>query len=167
MTIVSVLPVSGSVTGGTSVAVTLSVNHDGTAGTFCRFGTSVVSGALAGSVITCTAPASAAGSVSLEVSGNDQDFTVAGNTFLFYAAPAVTSVTPNNGPTGSAPTLTVTGADFLQIVAVGMQIRNQYRTDRDLCRRIVYCVRLSPRAPAGRRYAQQQRRRLCRYRRHI
>jgi len=109
-TVTSCSPSSGPASGGTSVTITgtgfasiTAVTFGGTSAT----GISVVNT----TSIVCTAPAHAAGAVSVVVTNSSGSGTKASG-FTFIAAPTVTSCSPNNGPPGGGTSVTITGTAF-------------------------------------------------------
>ena len=112
-TVSSVTPNNGPATGGTSVTV---------AGTNFVSGASVFFGGTAatnvvvvnGTQITATVPAHAVGAVNVLVTNTDtQSGTLANGYTYASTAPAVTSVTPNNGPVAGGTAVTIAGANFV------------------------------------------------------
>ena len=103
-------PIQGPATGGTVVTLTgtgfvagATVTFGGTAAT----GISVVSS----TQINCTAPAHAAGAVNIAVTTTGGTGTL-NNGYTYIAAPTIASITPNNGPTTGATSITIAGTDF-------------------------------------------------------
>ena len=72
---------------------------------YCRFGVSVVSSTPASSThVVCTTPAAAAGSVAVEMSNNNQDFTADNVQYLYLVDMSLSSMVPASGPvTGGTP----------------------------------------------------------------
>ena len=112
-TVLTVLPVSGPVTGATNVTVVGS-NFVGTT-PYCRFGTTagVVAQRVSASLLFCQSPATAAGSVAVEVTNNNQGYTSNAVQFLFVAAASVVSISPTSGPAAGNSPVTVVGTNFV------------------------------------------------------
>lgn len=108
-TISGVVPASGPLAGGNTVTIGgtgFSTNPTVTfAGTPCTNvnRTSAFS-------VSCTAPAHAAGPVTLTVTNTDGQF--ATSTYTYAVAPTVTGVAPISGPAGGQAIVTVTGTGF-------------------------------------------------------
>ena len=91
----------------------------------CKFGSQVVNSTLAGgdwrgpaSTLLCVSPSTeTAGSVSLEVAINSQDYTSDAVPFFYYAPPSVTSVSPASGIFYGGTTVTVAGTGLLHAAA--------------------------------------------------
>ena len=129
-----VAPSLGPTTGNTLVTV-YGANFV-TAQTACYFGATVaVATTVSNSTaLVCQAPARAAGSVYLELTNNNRDFTTQRFVYLYYgaftcllfvwyirkltsgcaASPTVTSVYPTTGSVAGGSVITVTGAGFVQ-----------------------------------------------------
>ncbi|MFE3884826.1 IPT/TIG domain-containing protein [Streptomyces lydicus] len=110
-----VAPPSGPLSGGNTVTLTGIHLVEATA---VRFGTTAATGftVVSDSQITAVVPAGAAGPVDVTV-------TTAGGTsngisYTYLAAPVVTTVVPNTGPTAGGITLTLTGTGFAQATQV-------------------------------------------------
>ncbi|MDT0456451.1 IPT/TIG domain-containing protein [Streptomyces sp. DSM 41527] len=110
-----VAPPSGPLSGGNTVTLTGVHLVEATA---VRFGTIAATGftVVSDSQITAVVPAGAAGPVDVTV-------TTAGGTsngisYTYLAAPVVTTVVPNTGPTAGGITLTLTGTGFAQATQV-------------------------------------------------
>ncbi|MGZ4712665.1 MAG: beta strand repeat-containing protein [Acidimicrobiia bacterium] len=117
-TVTSVTPASGPASGGTSVTIAGTNFTDATAVSFG--GTAAASFTVdnAGQ-ITATAPAHAAGTVDVTVTTvGGTSATGAADQFTFVAAPTVTSVTPNTGPTAGGTSVTIAGTDLTGATAV-------------------------------------------------
>ncbi|MFC4820099.1 IPT/TIG domain-containing protein [Dokdonella ginsengisoli] len=113
--IAGVSPAQGPAAGGTSVAITganfggaTTVSFDGTPATFA------VNSA---TQITATAPAHAAGAVAIAVTTIGGTGSAA-NAYTYVAAPAITGVSPVQGPTAGGTSVTITGANFGGATAV-------------------------------------------------
>ena len=84
----------------------------------CKFGSQVVNSTLSGvgenATLLCVSPSTeTAGSVSLEVAINSQDYTSDAVPFFYYAPPSVTSVSPASGIFYGGTTLILSGAGLL------------------------------------------------------
>jgi IPT/TIG domain-containing protein len=116
-TLTGVVPNEGPTTGGQTVTLT---------GSGFRTGMLVTFGGSAGTALsivspteaTVVAPAHGPGAVNVTVSTPGGTATLAGG-YTYVVAPALTSVTPDNGPTGGGTTVTLTGSGL----RVGMQVR--------------------------------------------
>ena len=114
-TVTSILPSTGTVSGGTPVTITgtgflagAAVSLGGAAAT----GVNVVSS----TSITATTAAHAAGAVSVVVTNSDAQNGTLSNGYTYVAVtappPTVTSLNPNSGPTAGGNGLTITGTGF-------------------------------------------------------
>ena len=106
-----VTPMSSTPAGGVTVTIigtgfagTPSVSFGGTAGTNVVVANSTQ--------LTVTAPARAAGIVSLTVTNPDGQSGTLANAFTYRAPPTVTSATPNQGPATGGQSVTVNGTGF-------------------------------------------------------
>eukprot|EP00698_Gefionella_okellyi_P008953 TRINITY_DN2247_c0_g1_i2.p1 TRINITY_DN2247_c0_g1~~TRINITY_DN2247_c0_g1_i2.p1 ORF type:complete len:896 (+),score=191.18 TRINITY_DN2247_c0_g1_i2:182-2689(+) len=112
-----VVPNAGPVVGGTVVTVTGLYFINGNM--HCRFDSSRVAATVTnsslvnGTLALCVAPSHAAGSVSFEVTNNNNDFTVSGLIFAYQADITLLAVAPPNGPLNGNSRVTVTGTNFL------------------------------------------------------
>lgn len=82
--LLSLSPSSGLTTGGTIISVSGAAFL---AGSWCKFGTNVVSATavVSSTLMTCTTPAAGGpGQVTLEVSGNNADFTAEQKLFEYF-----------------------------------------------------------------------------------
>ena len=115
-TLTSVTPTEGPVTGGTSVALT---GTNFRAGMEVSFGGAAATGLVVNSPTsaTVTAPGHAAGLVGVSVTTPGGTATLPG-AFTYVAAPTLTAVAPNEGPTVGGQTVTLTGTNF----RAGMQV---------------------------------------------
>ncbi len=113
-TVTAVSPLTGSTLGGTSITIT---------GTSFGAGATVTVGATAATgvvvvnstTITATTPAHAAGIVDVVVTtsgGTSPTSAADGFTYVVAAAPTVTAVSPNTGPTTGGTSITITGTGF-------------------------------------------------------
>jgi glucose/arabinose dehydrogenase len=111
-TVSGVAPSSGPAAGGTAITISgtgflsgATVSVGGTAAT----GVSVVSS----SSITATAPAHAGGAATVKITNSDGQSSSQTVSFTYNAAPTVTSIAPNSGPTSGGTAVTITGAGFV------------------------------------------------------
>lgn len=96
----SILPTTGPVSGQTVVTVTGTSFRD-TTELYCRFGTAGRTPATFGTseLLRCLSPTSGgATTVSLEVSNNNQDFTTNSTAFIYQLDETVASVSVTHGP---------------------------------------------------------------------
>ena len=107
----SVSPNSGSTAGGTAVTITgtnfvagATVTFDGTPATNVTV--------VLGTQITATAPPGSTGAVTVTVTNPGGQNGTLSNGFNYIAPPAVTGVSPNNGPTAGGTPVTITGTNF-------------------------------------------------------
>jgi len=108
----------GTWLGDTLITVT-GTNFILTPFTRCKFGTGavadsaiVVGSYVSASEVKCVTPAHTAGTVSVLVANNAQDFSSSGPSYLFNAE-TVQSVYPISGPTTGGSRVTVTGQEFI------------------------------------------------------
>ena len=116
-TVTAISPVSGSINGGTAIALTgtgflpgATVQLGGTSAT----GVTVVNS----NAITAITPAHAAGAVSIVVTNTDAKSGTLANGYTYTGpqsnpAPTVTAITPNSGATNGGTSVTITGTGFL------------------------------------------------------
>ena len=110
--VLSVAPLTGPVSGGTNITV-VGTNFIGTT-VRCVFGSSVVMAQVATpTLLFCTSPSSSAGSVAVEISNNQQDYTNNGVQFTYQLAASVASLLPTSGPVNGSTVVTVTGTNFV------------------------------------------------------
>lgn len=128
-TISSLSPITGSVAGGTVVAIS------GT--NFVSGATVTVGGAPASNVsfvnstaITASLPAKAAGTYDVAVINPDRQVAskIAGYTYVASAGPTITSVAPNSGPAAGGTRVTVVGAHFLNNPSLQISFDNSLAT---------------------------------------
>ena len=109
----SISPSTGSTNGGTSVTIS---------GKNLQVGATVTFGGVAGTSVnvisstqmTAVTPAHAAGSVDVVVTNpNGKSATLSAGFGYGSAAPIVSAISPNSGPTGGGTTVTITGNNFL------------------------------------------------------
>lgn len=114
-TVNSIAPVSGPAAGGTAVTIT---GADFVAAATVSFGgvTATSVNVANETTITATTPSHIAGVVDIVVTNPDgQSGTLAGG-YEYIAAPTVTSVAPNNGPTAGGEVVIITGDDFVVVM---------------------------------------------------
>ncbi|WP_285597436.1 IPT/TIG domain-containing protein [Kineosporia sp. NBRC 101731] len=109
-TITGLSPTAGAVAGGDTVTIDGTQFYDVTGVTFGGVAATNVNRTSA-TRVTVTTPPHAAGAVSVVVSTTAGGAS-AGSTFTYEPAPAVTTVTPDSGPTGGATTVTLAGSGF-------------------------------------------------------
>jgi hypothetical protein len=109
-TVTGVSPNNGPVAGGTTVTITGTSFATGAAVTFGgAAATNVV--VVNSTTITATTPAGNIGVVPVTVMVNGQSGSLT-SAFTYIGQPTVTSVSPNNGPTGGGTAVTITGTNF-------------------------------------------------------
>ncbi|MGC2184325.1 MAG: IPT/TIG domain-containing protein, partial [Terriglobales bacterium] len=114
-TVTAISPVSGTINGGTAIAIT------GTgflAGATLQLGGTLATGVTVvnSNAITATTPAHAAGAVSVVVTNTDAKTGTLTNGFTYTApnpAPTATAITPNSGSLSGGTAVTITGTGFL------------------------------------------------------
>lgn len=106
----SVSPNTGATVGGTAVTIT---GANFASGATVTFGTAAATNVVVSSStsITATTPAGTVGSVTVTVTVNSHSGSLA-NSFTYFAAPTVTGVSPNTGPTSGGTAVTITGTNF-------------------------------------------------------
>ena len=109
-TVSSVSPNNGPSAGGTLVTITGTNFAPGATVTFGGAAATNVSVANS-TTMTATTPAGSGGPVTVTVTFNGRSGSLA-NGFTYTAVPAVSSVSPNGGPTGGGTAVTITGANF-------------------------------------------------------
>ena len=117
-TVTAVSPTTGTIAGGTSVTITGSNLNGATA---VNFGSNAATSVTVNSAtsITATSPAGSAGVVDVTVTTpNGTSTTSAADQFTYFVPPAVTSITPGNGPIGGNTSVTITGANFTGATSV-------------------------------------------------
>lgn len=86
-------------------------------GAACRFGTSSApspAAVVSSTLIVCTAPKHAVGTVAFSVSGNGVDFTAdSGAEFLYVPAPVIFAVSPSSGLDSGGTAVSVLGSNFV------------------------------------------------------
>ncbi|MGA9800313.1 MAG: IPT/TIG domain-containing protein, partial [Terriglobales bacterium] len=112
-TVSSILPNTGTTSGGTAVTITGTGFLSGatvTLGGMAATGVTVVSS----TSITATTPAHTAGAVNVVVTNTDtQTGTLSGGYTYTNPAPTVSSITPNTGTASGGTAVTITGTGFL------------------------------------------------------
>jgi hypothetical protein len=116
----AVSPVAGSTAGGSTVTIT---GTGFTGATAVAFGNGAPAVAFevnaAGTQITATSPAHAAGTVNLKVTTHaGSSATVAADQFTFEGIPTVTSVVPSSGPLAGGTSVAIHGTGFTGASAV-------------------------------------------------
>ena len=117
-TVTMVGPNSGSTAGGTPVSLT---GTNFTGATAVSFGGTVATTFVVNSAtsITATSPARAAGAVNVTVTtSGGTSATSAADQYTYVAAPTVSSVSPNAGPSSGGTAVTLTGTNFSGTTAV-------------------------------------------------
>lgn len=116
-TVTSISPTSGPVAGGTTVVITGTNLAGATAVTFG--GTAAVGYTVnSNTQITATAPAGS-GTVDVRVTTpGGTSATSAADQYTYIAAPTVTALSPNNGPTSGGTTVVITGTNLAGASAV-------------------------------------------------
>ena len=113
ITITSLLPTAGPTAG--SLIVVRGTNFINSLQLHCSVGTSMqlVATWTSTTEIRCQAPAQAPGSVAVEVTNNNQDYSSEGVMYTYQANAAVTSVSNSHGPVTGGTLITVTGSNFV------------------------------------------------------
>jgi len=114
----SLAPGSGPVSGGTVITVH-GFNFVDSDALYCRFGgdgAGVTARWISSSKVECVAPAHALGSVSVEVTLNDADYTDDGISFTFVKDVLLTSIVPAAGPAGGDTLVTLSGSFVLNLI---------------------------------------------------
>ena len=109
-TVTSVSPNSGTTAGGTGVTIT---GTNFAAGATVTFGSNAATNivVVSGTQITATTPAGGAGAVTVTVTVNGQNGSLASG-FTYVVPPTVTSVSPNTGSTTGGTAVTISGTNF-------------------------------------------------------
>ena len=112
-------PELGPSSGGTKVLVRTKVRAVGegfepNGGSACRFGdlAPIPARWISEALLECTAPAHVSGSVALEVTANDQDYSASAVLFEYHADVAVHAVLPPHGPVGGGTVVSIEGERF-------------------------------------------------------
>lgn len=138
-TITSLSPTAGPTTGGTSVTIT---GTGFTGPTTVRFGTTATTFTLdSPTQITAIAPAGSAGAVQVTVITSAG--TSNGVTYTYLAVPALSGISPNQGPTTGGTSVTLTGTGLTGVTAVnfGSTPATSFTVDSD--------TQITAVAPAG------------------
>ena len=111
-TVTSVSPNSGPVGGGTAVTIT---GTNFVSGATVAFGSNAATNVVvvSSTSITATTPAGTAGAVTVTVTDPGGLNGSLANGFTYIGTPTVTSVAPNNGPTGGGTAVTIAGTNFV------------------------------------------------------
>eukprot|EP00698_Gefionella_okellyi_P014432 TRINITY_DN4005_c0_g1_i5.p1 TRINITY_DN4005_c0_g1~~TRINITY_DN4005_c0_g1_i5.p1 ORF type:complete len:1114 (+),score=261.18 TRINITY_DN4005_c0_g1_i5:484-3825(+) len=148
-----ILPVAGPDWGNTTVTV-YGATYYRSIHLMCRFGTKLaVASAITSTEIVCVAAAASAGTVALEITNNNQDFTTNGVLFTYQVVAQVTSLSPWLGAVYGGTLIAVTGTNFAQ--QSGTQLTCQFTSSEETVISIgtfvtasrVYCT--SPAAAVG------------------
>ena len=114
-TISTISPNSGSIAGGETVTIT---------GTNFTYATAVIFGGatadftvISDTQITATTPAYSAGSVNVQVTTADGSDTKTDG-FTYVAAPTISTIAPNSGPTAGGSSVTITGTNLSGVTGV-------------------------------------------------
>jgi hypothetical protein len=132
-TVTNVLPNSGPLGGGTSVTIT---GTGFTGASAVHFGGSSATTFTVNNdtSITASSPARSAGTVDVTVTtAGGTSATGGADQFTYVAAPTVTNVSPNSGPTGGGTSVTITGTGFTGASAVnfGGTAATTFHVDND------------------------------------
>ncbi|MET3995868.1 hypothetical protein ABID65_007540 [Bradyrhizobium sp. S3.9.2] len=116
-TVTSVAPNVGGTAGGTGITIT-GTNFTGATSVVVG-GTAVAFTLVNSTTITANTPAHAAGAGDVSVTNPGGTGTLT-NAFTFYAAPTVTSVSPNSGTAAGGTAITITGTNFTGATSVAI-----------------------------------------------
>ncbi len=116
----SVSPGTGPASGGTPINITGS-NFVAGAAVLVGGGAATNVGVSNATSITADTPTHVAGTVSVSVRNPDGQIGTLASSFVFVAAPTISSVSPNSGPTAGGTSITITGTAFdpLATVSIG------------------------------------------------
>eukprot|EP00163_Fabomonas_tropica_P008375 TRINITY_DN17_c0_g4_i1.p1 TRINITY_DN17_c0_g4~~TRINITY_DN17_c0_g4_i1.p1 ORF type:complete len:4695 (+),score=879.62 TRINITY_DN17_c0_g4_i1:301-14385(+) len=117
ITITSINPVRGPITGSSTVTVVGS-NFVNTGDLRCRFGNvgSVAASFTSATEIECTSPSTGSPtSVALEVTNNVYDYSNFGTTYYYLAVESVSALSPVVGTAHGDSFITVSGSDFVDV----------------------------------------------------
>jgi hypothetical protein len=118
-TVTSISPAVGAAAGGDSVTIT---GTGFTGATAVHFGSIAATNVVvngAGTQITCTSPANIVGTVDVTVVAPGGTSAIsAADRFTYVAAPAVTGISPTVGPATGGTTVTITGTNLANAMAV-------------------------------------------------
>jgi hypothetical protein len=113
----SLIPPLAPLVGGTTIRPVSTTGYITTSEATCRFGSAVVAASfeIVSSVVNilCLVPAQSAGSVSVEVALNGQQYTSNNLQMLYYPVPSVTRVEPSIGPVRGGTLVTMKGSNFV------------------------------------------------------
>ncbi|WP_295436607.1 IPT/TIG domain-containing protein [uncultured Thiodictyon sp.] len=115
-TVTAINPTTGRLTGGQAVIVT-GTDLTGATGVTIGGAACALVGVPSATSLTCTTPAHAAGAASVLVT-TPYGTNGANALFTYVAAPTVTGIAPNAGPTGGGQSVTITGTDLTGATAV-------------------------------------------------
>jgi len=116
-TVSGVTPTDGSVDGGTPITITgdyFTTTND----TSVTIGNSLAVNMVVidATTITCVTPIHLAGEVDIEIT-NSNGSTVKIKGFRYHDAPVISSLTPNTGPLEGGSSITITGANYTNVVS--------------------------------------------------
>lgn len=111
VTISSVSPASGPVSGGTLVTINGSGFESGSSISFAGAQATSVS-FISSTQLQAVTPSGAAGAVNVTVTTPDPGSATLSNGFMYVSNPTVTSVSPSSGPTTGGTTVTINGTSF-------------------------------------------------------
>jgi large repetitive protein len=117
-TVTNVSPSSGPTAGGTSVTIT---GTGLSAASAVKFGSTAATGYTVNSdtQITATAPSGSAGTIDITVTTpGGTSATGSADRFTYHAAPTVTGISPDTGPTSGGTEVSITGTGFSSATAV-------------------------------------------------
>lgn len=123
-TITGVAPANGPLGGGTSVVIT-GTGFSGV--TSVQFGASSATSFTVNSAtqITATSPAASAGTVDIRVTATGgTSATGTADQFTYLAAPSISAVSPNSGPSTGGTTVVLSGGQFVGVSAVKFGANN-------------------------------------------
>jgi len=111
-TVTSIAPTGGPSAGGTTITIT---GTGFVSGATVKIGGVSATGVVFGSATSITAitPSGTAGAKSVVVTNPDTQSSNATVNFTYAAAPTVTSISPNSGPTSGNTSITITGTGFV------------------------------------------------------
>lgn len=146
----ALVPCHGPLSGGTRIRV-FGENFVQTSTSTCRFG-SIVTPQLrwiSSNELECAtppAPLGHPGSVPVEASNNNLTYTTSGISFSYDATPAVTRITPHDGPTAGGTEILLSGRLFADFPTLGCRFNQVYVVATFVSESILVCV--SPAQPA-------------------
>lgn len=123
VTISSVSPASGPISGGTLVTINGSGFASGASVSFGGANASSVN-FISSTQLTAVTPAGSAGSVNVSVTNSDPGTGTLNSGFSYVGNPTITTVSPNSGPATGGTTVTISGTGFQSgaIVAFGAML---------------------------------------------